>query len=182
MQNPAIARKYAKALFEASRKQANTERVDADINSLLDLLGEDPAFLGYLLSPEVSTDRKHGFVNDVFKPRVDIMVLGFLRLLVDKARIGSLPAICREYRTLSEEARGVIRVGVETAMPLPKDQGDRLRKELSDLSAESVEVILETKVNPAILGGMIVHYRDQILDRSVRRGLKTLAEALSAGA
>ena len=68
---------------------------------------------------------------------------------------------------------------LETFSPLDPQQRDRLAAELGGLSGQ--QVILETKVNPDILGGIIVTYRDKILDRSIRRGFKDLSETLKSG-
>jgi len=174
----AVARKYARALFEASTKQGNVERVHADLEAIDALRDEDPSFLGFLVSPEEPNDRKHAFIGAVFEPRVDPLVTGFLRLLVEKGRIVNLPAICVEYRTLSEEARGVLRAEVVTAVSLGEDHEARLREELGAISGK--EILLEKRVDPAILGGVIVHLGEQIIDRSIRRGLRTMADALLA--
>ena len=172
----AVARKYARALFEASLKQGNTDRVNGDLEAILALRDEDPAFLKFLVSPDVPTEQKHEFIRAVFESKIDPMLAGFLRLLVDKGRIVNLPGICVEFRNLSEEHRGMIRARVETAVPLSASHEQRLVDELAKLSGK--QIILEKRVTPRILGGVIVHLGDRIIDRSVRRGLRKLSESL----
>jgi F-type H+-transporting ATPase subunit delta len=174
----AVARKYARALFEASTREGNAERVNADLEGLLALREEDPAFLGFLVSPEVPTDQKHAFIKAVFEPRLDPMMIGFLRLLVDKGRIVNLPEIGKIYRELTEKQRGMLRALVILAAALHPDQENRLIAELSRISGR--KVILEKRMDPSILGGVVVHLGDKIIDRSVRGGLKTMSEALLA--
>ena len=178
MQDPALPRKYARALFEAARNREALDPVLDGMESLRSLDVADAAFLRFLMSPEVRTDHKLSFLDTVFKPRVHELVAGLLRLLVEKGRIAILPDILEEFRELAEEARGILRIQVETALPLADDQADRLRQELESLSGN--KVILEKKTNAAIIGGIVVHYRDKILDRSVRRGVRNLSEALKA--
>ena len=176
MQNLAIARKYAKALFQAALESPNGERIAADMDALLALEQEDPAFLKFILAPEVPTEQKSAFLASVFEPRVDAAVTGLLRLLLEKGRMDELGNVAGVFRTLWEEHKGIVRVDVETSVPLPEDQETRLREELQKLSG--TQVILEKKTNPSILGGIIVHYKDKIIDRSIRRGLKDLTESL----
>jgi len=174
----AVARKYARALFSAALKAGNAERVHQDLNAFLALRNEDPAFLNFLVSPQVDSAQKHAFIKAVFDPKVDPLVGGFLRLLVDKGRIVNLPRICEEYGRMSEEHRGIIRIGVISAGPLEGDQEKKLAEILARRSGR--QVILEKKVDPAIIGGIILHYQDRIIDRSIRRGLKTMSDALLA--
>ena len=178
MQNLAVARKYAQALFGAAQKAGNLERVGQDVASLANLETEDPAFMQFLLSPQAMSDQKHAFIKAVFEDRIDVSVVGALRLLVEKGRIQELPAICREFQSLWEEHKGLVRVQVETLLPLSSDQEERLKDELQRLSGH--EVILEKKTNKAMIGGIIVYYRDKIIDKSIRRGLRQLNEALMA--
>jgi F-type H+-transporting ATPase subunit delta len=178
MQDPALARKYAKALFDAAASRNAVDPVVDGMESLRSLEVEDAAFQRFLISPEVRMDHKLEFLEAVFRPRVHELVAGLLRLLVEKGRIAILPDLLEEFRILAEEARGIVRIQVETALPLADDQAGRLREELESLSGK--QVILEKKTNRALLGGIVVHYHDKILDRSVRRGLKNLSEALRA--
>jgi len=174
----AVARKYARALFSAALKAGNAERVHKDLDSLRALRDEDPAYLNFLVSPQVDTGQKHAFIRAVFDPKVDPLVAGFLRLLVDKGRIVNLPRICEEFERLSEENRGIIRVGVISASALDADHEKRLNEELARLSGR--KVILEKKVDASLIGGVVLHYQDKIIDRSIRRGLKTMSDALLA--
>ena len=178
MLNVAVARKYARALFDASLKAGIAERVNTDLESLTTLGDEDPAFLKFLVAPQIPTEPKQEFIGIVFEPKLHALVTSFLRLLVDKGRIVNLPLICREFKELSEENRGILRVGVVTVVDLTGEQEKRLVQELTTLSGQ--QVILEKRIDPGILGGVILHYGDKIVDRSIRRGLKTMSDALLA--
>lgn len=179
MQDLSVARKYAQALFGAAQQAGVLERVAADVDALARLETEEPSLMRFLVSPEAVAEQKHAFIQAVFSGRVDSAVVGVMRLLVDKGRIPLLPAICREFRGLWEEHQGLVRVEVQTAYPLASDQEERLKNELQRLSGQ--DVILEKRINKAMIGGIIVHYRDKIIDKSIRRGLRQLGEAMMAG-
>jgi F-type H+-transporting ATPase subunit delta len=173
-----ISHRYARALFEASREDGITSRVAADLASLRQLHLEDSAFHVFLISPEVLTETKVEFVKSVFGPRVAPLTLRFLLLLIDKGRIDHLTEVCEDFRRLHEESRGLLRAEVFTAMPLEGEQEARLKRELDHLTGKSV--ILEKKLDREILGGVVVHLGNRIIDRSLRRGLKELGDRLRA--
>lgn len=176
MRNSVIAGKYAKALFDASLEEGRTDKVSADIDALSGLHQEDEAFLNFLLSPEVLTESKMEFIAKVFQSRMDPLSTNFLRLLVDKGRINLLPEACEAYRELAEEHRGVLRARVVTAVALDGEREARLKRELDRITGKSV--ILDKKVDPSILGGVVVHMGNKIIDSSLKQGLKRLGESL----
>jgi F-type H+-transporting ATPase subunit delta len=171
-----VAHKYARAVFDSALEAGSTGPVGADLDALRALEQDDPAFLRYLISPEVLTDRKLAFVETVFQPRVTPLAAHLLRLLVEKARIEFLPEICEEYRRLAEEHRGILRAQVMSAVPLSGGQEATLKTELDRITGKNV--VLEKKVDPSILGGVVVHLGNQIIDRSLRYGIRRLREGL----
>ncbi len=171
-----VSHKYAKALFDESVERNLTQKVAADLEALMDLRGQDPAFLNFLNSPEVLTEHKTEFIKTVFGPRMDRVVIDFLHLLVEKGRINFLPEICRDFAQLTAEHHGLLHARVFTAVPLDAGQEERLTRELSRVTGQ--QVVLEKKVDPSILGGVVVHLGTKIVDRSLRRGLKELAHNL----
>lgn len=176
MRETTVALKYARAVFDSALEAGATDPVGADLASLRALEQDDPAFLNYLISPEVLTESKLEFVEKVFKPRVSPLVAQLLRLLVEKARIAFLPVICEEYQRLAEEHRGVLRAEVLSAVPLSDGQATTLKAELDRITGKNV--VLEKKVDPSVLGGVVVHLGNQIIDRSLRYGIRRLREGL----
>jgi F-type H+-transporting ATPase subunit delta len=176
MAQTAIAHKYARALFDSAREAGCMDEVGADVAGLAELEAGDPAFLRFLVSPEVLTERKMEFIKDVFGPRLQDVVTNFLRLLVDKGRVNYLPEMCEEFVRMYEEHQGQLRAQVMTAIPLSADQEARLKSELDRITGRDIQ--LEKKVDPSVLGGVVVHLGNKIVDRSLRRGLRQLQEKL----
>jgi F-type H+-transporting ATPase subunit delta len=171
-----VSHKYARAMFDESVERGLTQKVADDLQALMDLRGEDPAFLNFLNSPEVLTEHKTEFIRSVFGSRLDRLTTDFLHLLVEKGRINFLPEICRDFAHLTEEHQGLLRAQVTSAVPLDAEQEGRLARELARVTGK--KVVLEKKVDPSILGGVVVHLGTKIVDRSLRRGLKELAHNL----
>jgi F-type H+-transporting ATPase subunit delta len=176
MKQIAVAQKYARALFEASLEEGSLDRVSKDLSSLGDLEESDPAFLKFLVSPKVQTEHKLAFIHAVFGPRLAPMAVRFLELLMEKGRIAILPEIAEAFDRLSEEHEGVLRAQVYTAVALSSEAERRLKTGLDRLTGKNV--VLEKRVDPHVLGGVVVHLGTRILDGSLRNGLRILSENL----
>lgn len=176
MQESAVALKYARALFDSAVDEGSVDATAADVASLAGLKREDPTFLDFLVSPEVLTEHKLEFIDTVFAPRMSPLVANFLRLLVNKSRINFLDEMCEEFERLSEEHKGVLRAQVMTAVPLAPDQESALQSRLSRITGK--EIRLEKRVDPNVLGGVVVYLGNKILDGSLRHDLKRLREKL----
>jgi F-type H+-transporting ATPase subunit delta len=176
MRDVVVASKYARALFEETRVRGNGSRVGSELFGLLDLDETSHAFIAFLASPEIPTDQKLVMLEKVFENRVDPLLKDFLRLLIEKGRIVLIREIAKVFRELIEEAQGLLRAQVDTAAPLGPDQEARLKAELDRITGK--QVILEKRVDPTILGGVVIHLGHRIIDRSLRRGLWSLGESL----
>jgi len=176
MREISVAFKYARALFEASDEQGSLDRVSLELSGVGKLEEADPAFLRFLVSPRVPTEHKLEFLRAVFAPRVAPMTLHFLELLIHKKRITILPEIVDAFDKLMEEHRNVLRAQVFTAVPLSPDAEGRLKSGLDRLTGKNV--VLEKRIDPYVLGGVVVHLGNRILDGSLRNGLRILSETL----
>jgi F-type H+-transporting ATPase subunit delta len=176
VQESAVALKYARALFDAAIEEDRVNETAADMASVGKLAQQDASFLGFLVSPEVLTEHKLEFIQSVFASRLSPLVVNYLRLLVNKTRINFLPEMCEEFVRLVEEHRGILRAEVLTAVPMDQDQETKLRDRLSRITGK--EILLEKRVDPQVLGGVVVHLGNKILDGSLRHDVKLLREKL----
>lgn len=171
-----ISHRYARAIFGAALEENKLPRVAADMEGLAALIQADPSFLHFLVTPEVLTDGKQEFIRTIFGARLDPMTTNFLILLVDKGRIVHLAEICEDMRRLFEDHQGVLRAEVFSAVALDAQQEARLKKELDRLTGKNVQ--LKKRLDPSVLGGVVVHLGSKIIDRSLRRGLRELGDRL----
>ena len=100
----------------------------------------------------------------------------FLIVLLEKKRVGYLTQIVDEFIELVENEKGIERVQVTTARTLEESQKNQLIQKLA--AKTGLKIVLEEKVDPAMIGGMIVVIEDQIIDGSVQHGLTMVAEQL----
>jgi F-type H+-transporting ATPase subunit delta len=102
--------------------------------------------------------------------------VSFLRLLVDRRRLGELPDIARSYRDLVDAQVGRVRGTVTSAQPLPPDDLERVRKALAETTRKSL--VLEPRTDPAILGGLVAQVGPTVWDGSLRTQLERLRKEL----
>ena len=176
MKEISVAYKYARALFEASEEEGSLDRVGLDLAGLGKLEETDPAYLRFLVSPRMLTEHKLEFLRAVFGSRVAPMTLHFLELLIEKKRIDILPDIVNAFDKLMEEHRSVLRAQVYSAVALTPDAERRLKSGLDRLTGKNI--MLEKRIDPHVLGGLVVHLGTRILDGSLRNGLRILSENL----
>lgn len=168
------ARSYAQAIFEIARERDALDRWAQELE-LLATAAQEPAFVLLMEDTRVPVPERVRRAEQ-FVPGLSPMARNLLALLVAKRRLRLLPRILTAFQKLRDAYLGVEEAEVVTAIPLEADELDRLRARLR--AARGKEVRLRHRVDPAILGGLIIRMGDQLLDGSVRGGLEQLRRTL----
>jgi F-type H+-transporting ATPase subunit delta len=171
-----VSQRYARALFMAAKGRKLIDQAYEQFDVLKKVLGQDRTLLDFLTAPHVTDARKVELVKNVFGPRLEKLFVEFLFVLMEKNRVNFLPAIIDAFQLLVEEDKGILRAGITTAVPLSADEERNVSARLETRTGK--KILLEKKIDPAILGGMIVIVNDEIIDGSVRHGLKQIEEQL----
>lgn len=162
MKSPLLARRYAKALYDATEGKA-------------DLSVYAPRFA----VPEMQTalDRPHLSLKDLCAllggEPADQSVRNLLSILARRKRAGLLPEIAEMYVLLKEEAQGIRRVEVTTAVALDGKAQQALVSELTKI-VQARQVVLQPRVDPELVGGLQVRIGDRLIDGSVSGRLQEL--------
>ena len=168
-----IARVYAAALLNAAEKQGKVEEVLDEFDSLVsDLFPAEPQLEAFLSSGAIGRRQKEPLIRSAFQGRASDVFLNFLLVLNDHDRLGMLRAILAEAQELRNQRVGRLRIQVQSAVPLPDDQRERLVQQLREKFQK--EPILETRVDPELLGGLVVQVGDWVYDGSVRTQLENI--------
>ncbi|MBM4068392.1 MAG: ATP synthase F1 subunit delta [Planctomycetes bacterium] len=174
-----IAHVYAEALLNAAEKQGQVDFVLEELDSLVnDVLSANPAFEVLLSGAAMGRKARAEILEQVFASRASEIVYNFLQVLNDHERLDLLRAVRHAIRDLHDTRSGRVRVQVQTAAALPEDQVSRLRDELRTVF--HVEPILETHIEPALLGGLRVRIGDWQYDASVRTQLESIRQQIIA--
>jgi F-type H+-transporting ATPase subunit delta len=174
-----IARRYAAALFGAAREQGIAEQVEADLRAAHAGIAADPRLHAALAHPEIPAARKRDFLQRAFAGLTPL-ALTFLSLLVRRRRQAYLADIAEEYRDMADEARGLVRARVVSAVDMTEEQRTRLRRALERRTGKRVE--MSAAVDSSLLAGLVVTIAEQkVVDASARGRLEKM-RALLAGA
>ncbi len=172
-----VARRYAVALFAAAEKRGIVDAVLEDLENLEAIVhAPNPRLVRFLSSPQELDEKKYILVETLFRGKATDLFVELIRLLLRKRRILYLLAIAAAYRKQVEEARGIAEAIVTTAVRLPEDLSDGLVEELERMFDKKVK--LRPRIDPKIIGGIVVTIEGQIIDRSVRSELEKIRDEL----
>lgn len=175
MRETTVARSYGSALFDLGERHGKHDVFARDVDTLGAVL-RTPAIRTFLETPKIETRAKQRALRAALADRVDALFLNFLMIVIRKRRQRLLREVASEYRSLLDEKLGRLRVEVTLAHPPDDALQAQVSAELSRVLGRSV--IPRVRVEPGILGGIIVRYRDRLLDGSVRRRLLSLRHRL----
>ena len=172
-----LSGRYALALFELANEQKKLEAVGRDLAAVAQALAESDDFKALTTSPLVGRDEAVKAVKATAKAmQLDTITGNFLGVLAKNRRLGQLPGVIRAFNTLSARHRGELTAEVVSAHNLDDGQVDALRQNLRTRMGRDIAVDL--RVDPAILGGLVVKIGSQMIDGSIRTKLNNLAHAM----
>lgn len=174
----ALARIYAGALFElATEKHAEDERL-GEVRALLAAFESKPDIRPIIESPKIEGARKAALVREVLGDRFSSDLRNLVLLLIEKNRPSLLTAILESFEELCDEEKGRLQARVTTAVPLENVEAELLSRGLSDKLR--MDIVLDRRVDPEILGGAVLRFGDSLVDGSLRRRLEHLRDDLLA--
>ena len=173
MQNPRLASRYAKSLFDLVVEKNSLEDTLKDMQLLISICNQNADFIAMLRSPIIKADKKEHIIEMILKGQVHSITLAFMRLLVSKGRETNLPEIAAAFVTQYKEMKKIKTVRLTTAVPVNENvKVSILAKITAGLQGGTVE--LATDVNPELIGGFVLEMEDKLFDASVRRELNNV--------
>jgi F-type H+-transporting ATPase subunit delta len=172
-----LAGRYASALFDLARDERQIDSVGHSLERLKAALTESRELQGLVSSPLVSRDAA-GKALDAVAPSLglDPLTTRFMAVLARNGRLRQLPEVIRIFATLAADHRGETTAEVTTARPLQDDQAAALKAQLGARVGRHIRI--DARVDPSILGGIVVRLGSQMIDASIRTKLNTLATAM----
>jgi len=172
----AAAKRYARAVFELAKEQDQVEQWGRRLEAVRDVLSL-PEVAGVLANPSVAVQRRQDAAAALLERRVAREGINLARLLVGANRVGELDGIIEQYQLLADADAGRVRATATTAVPLTRSDADRLQASLSRQLGR--EVRLDTRVDRAIIGGLVLRMGDRVIDASVATRLQQLRRQLA---
>jgi F-type H+-transporting ATPase subunit delta len=172
-----LAQRYATALFDLAKESRKLDRVGNDLAGLVALMEESADLKRLVESPVISrADQGRAIRAVAERAGTDDLTGRFLGLLAEHRRLFALPGIAKAFSAMLAEHKGEVRAEVVSAVPLGQADLETLKKSIAGFVGQAVTV--ETRVDPALLGGVVVRVGSRMLDASLRTKLQQLEQTL----
>lgn len=172
-----LSGRYATALFDLAADNKALNTIAGSLAALSQALRESADLMTLTTSPVIDRTAAAAGIHAAAKQLgLDPLTINFLGVLAKNRRLAALPAIIADFNKLAAAQRGEVTAQVTSAHPLSEDQVVALKAKLrAGLGADAA---LDLRVDPEILGGLIVRTGSRLIDSSLRTKLDTLATAM----
>jgi F-type H+-transporting ATPase subunit delta len=171
-----VHRVYARALYDAAKEAGRVDVVQEELGEFAAAMRDVPELRAVLRNPQLDPRAKVAALDGLLGG-ADELVRNFLRLLAEKGRIGEVEEITREFDRLVAAAQGQLSVELTTAYALSDDEARTIVDQIAQASGRRVEAT--RKVDPSLIGGIVLQAGSFRLDASVRGRLNRLRQQLA---
>jgi F-type H+-transporting ATPase subunit delta len=174
-----LAQVYGRSLFEVAREQDKLDLLREQLGQFADALKTNRELELFFFSPYFSSAEKQAGLEKLLDD-ADARLLSFLDLLIENHRMPVIYRIRREYDRLWEQENRLLPVVLTSAVELDEQTTNTLSEQIGERTGRTVT--LTTRVEPDILGGIVVQVGNSILDASIRNRLEQLRTQVAQGA
>ena len=174
-----LAEVYARSLYEVASDQDKVDVIREQLGEFTNALSESRDLQTFLFSPYFSTQEKEEGLEKAVSGS-DPTFENFLKLLIEKHRMPVIFRVRSAYEELWRERNRKIDVTVTSAVELDPDVVKKIGKEIEDQTGQTVE--LSSRVDDAILGGLVLQVGNMVLDASIRHRLEKLRKSVARAA
>ncbi|XP_026463020.1 ATP synthase subunit O, mitochondrial-like [Ctenocephalides felis] len=175
-----IEGRYATALYSGASKNKVLDAVEKDLVKIQNNLKTDVKFRDFIANPTFKRSIKSNALKEASsKLQMAPATSNLLELLAENGRLNKLEGVINAYKVMMSAHRGEVPCEVTTAKPLDENQRKQLESTLRGFLKPKENLLLTLKVNPSILGGMVVSIGDRYVDMSVASKVKLYTEIIS---
>lgn len=167
---------YGQALYSLAKDEGISEVVLEELQVLRKSFSEEPKFLLLLAAPNLSKEERCQVLDNSFRGHVQPYVLNFLKILTERGYARQFFQCCETYETQYNEDHGILPVKAVTAIPLSKEQTEKLTKKLSGITGKTV--MIENQVDADCIGGVRLDFDGKRLDDTVAHRLEAIGGLL----
>jgi len=171
-----VARVYAQALFDAAKEGGVVEPVRRDLGDFVAALAASASLRHVLADPRVETSAKSRVLAEITRGGQRLLA-NTLRLMLDRGRLGAVVELQQAYDALAIVEEGIVEVEVVSAAELSPDTEKKITARVQEATGRRVE--LAQRVDPSILGGLVLRIGDVIVDGSVKARIRQLRRRLA---
>jgi F-type H+-transporting ATPase subunit delta len=175
----AAASRYARALFDVIRAEGDVEAVQGELQQFADLITYHEALAHTLANPAIPASRKRGVAQALLDRAgaVAVPLRKLILLLADRDRLSLLPQIASAYRDRLLDHQKIVRGEVVTAVSVESGTLRALEREFGAVTGR--RVMLESRIDPAIIGGAVTRLGSTVYDGSITTQLERMKRALA---
>jgi F-type H+-transporting ATPase subunit delta len=175
----AIVDPYAQALMSLAQSHNLVDTFGDNVAGLLAVLNSSSELKTFLANPLLPAEAKKAALQQIVGDQVHPYLKNFLMLLVDRRRIGVVDGVCEKFQALLRELKQAVLAEVTSAVELNDGQKQAVCDRVKTMTgAQTVD--LATKIDPELLGGVVIKVGSQVVDASLRSQLRRLSIRLAA--
>jgi F-type H+-transporting ATPase subunit delta len=181
MANGSLAKRYARALINLGKEENTVDQLNNDLQEFGEVLSlNDNQLHKSLINPILTKEEITSVLNTLMdKLSLNPFTKNFIKLLQDKGRLVLYFDIAEVYQAMADQQAGRLRAYVETAKEISALERVELRKTLAEASEVTPEnLLVEYKINPDLIGGIVAKVGDTLYDASIRSRLKDIKAIL----
>jgi F-type H+-transporting ATPase subunit delta len=174
-----ISTRYAKALIELAIEENKVSDYQSQMKFVHSVILDNSELVTFLKHNSIKDNDKKDLISKIFKDNVNVNVLHFIYLLIDKKRINYLSQICRDFNSECNNYRGILEGVIYSTEVLTNEKIEKLERSVSLKLNNKVE--LSNSIDPSLIGGLKIVVNDTVFDNSVVNRINSLRQELING-
>ena len=171
-----LSSSYADALFEIAMEENKLDEILNQSASILEIVKENHDFIKLLDTPTVTKEEKIDFVDKIFKDKIDINLLNYIKVMVQRKDTQRLVDSFKTYEKMYNKHNNIEKAVATTAIPMSDELKDKLRAKLEAITGK--KIILTNKVDENCIGGVVLELEEVEYNDSISLKLETLKKQL----
>ena len=172
-----VSNVYGNALFELAVEQNKMKEYEEEARALVNILDENPDLLQMMTHPNIDKEEKLNTVESIFKGKASDEIVGLMRMVVEKNHFKEMKAIFNYFISRAMEYQNIGVAFVATPMELSAEKKEEIVKKLEE-TTDYVSFEMHYKVQPELIGGMVVRIGDRVVDSSIRTKIEHLSREM----
>lgn len=170
---------YASALYLSAAKANALDKVETELFDLVEATKKSPTFSQFTRDLSVPADVRVKAINDICaQAKFTDITKNFLVIMAEYGRLRHVDSIAKRFSELTMAHRGELKAIVTTVIPLPPAEEKELKETLQEILGQGKKVKLEQKIDPSILGGLVVEFGQKVFDMSIKTRAKQMERFL----
>jgi F-type H+-transporting ATPase subunit delta len=172
----AVAGRYSSAMYDLASDANAVDQIEEELKAIATIIDENDNLKQILYHPQVAASDKRGLMDDIFKDKVLPLTNSFMALLIDRRRETFLNDIVAEFVARANKDRNVVEAKVSSAVDLLDNEKDSIEQLLTKITGKKVQSSFA--IEPSLVGGVLVHIGDKVIDGSIKARLDTMRDSL----